>query len=207
VAEICNRHGLFVVADEIHGDFVFPPHQYTPYLSLSEKVEQNSAACLSPAKTFNISGMVDAITIIPNEENRRQFHGFAHRYQINKVKVFATAAIEAAYISGAEWLDKLIDYIQGTVNIIREHLHNHDSRVALVEPEGTFLVWLDFRDFGFDAKELEQILAQKAQLALAPGYWFGREGAGFARMTIGSPRSTVQAALDQLSSAEKAIGI
>ncbi len=86
IAEICARHGVFVIADEIHGDFAFPPHRYIPYLTISENASQNAAACISPAKTFNISGMVDAITIIPNETHRHQFHEFAHSYQINKIE-------------------------------------------------------------------------------------------------------------------------
>ncbi len=201
VAEICASHNVFVIADEIHGDFVFPPHQYTPYLNNSETVVQNGAACISPAKTFNISGMVDAIAIIPNEKYRQEFHNFAHRYQINKVNVFASVATEAAYRDGAEWLDELLVYIRGNVDLIREGLQRNNVRVSLIEPEGTFLIWLDFRDLGLDAKGLERFLSQEAQLALAPGYWFGREGAGFARMTIGCPRETIQSALNNLIAA------
>jgi cystathionine beta-lyase len=203
VAEICDRHDVFVIADEIHGDFVFAPHQYTPYLNISDKVAQNGAACISPAKTFNISGMVDAITIIPNEGHRQQFREFAHSYQINKVNVFTSVATEAAYRKGAEWLDNLLIYIRGNVELIREHLQKKNTRVSVIEPEGTFLVWLDFRELGLDAKELERFLAQKAQIALAPGYWFGREGAGFARMTVGCPRDTVQRAFNNLTAAIK----
>jgi len=201
VAEICERHDVFVIADEIHGDFAFPPHQYSPYLNISGKAAQNAAACISPAKTFNIAGMVDAIAIIPNERHRTQFHGFAHRYQINKVNVFASLATEVAYRDGAEWLDALLVYIQGNVDLIREFLQKNTSKVSLIEPEGTFLVWLDFRELGLDAKELQKFLAQGAGIALSPGYWFGREGAGFARMTIGCPRETVQRALDSLAAA------
>jgi cystathionine beta-lyase len=201
VAEICERHHVFVIADEIHGDFSFPPHRYTPYLSLSESAAQNAAACLSPAKTFNISGVVDAITILPNEAHRRQFHEFAHRYQINKTNVFATAAVEAAYTGGGGWLDALLLYLQGNVTLMRTFLQENQIGVSLIEPEGTFLAWLDFRELGLDAKALEKFLAHDAQLALSPGYWFGREGAGFARMTIGCPRQTVQRALDNLATA------
>ena len=201
VAEICRRHDVFVIADEIHGDFVFPPHRFVPYLSITE--DENGAACISPAKTFNISGMVDAITIIPSERYRQQFHEFAHRYQINKVNVFASVATEAAYRDGGEWLDALLAYIQGNVDFIREHLQQNDTGISLIEPEGTFLVWLDFRGLGLDAKALEKFLAREAQIALAPGYWFGREGAGFARMTIGCPRETIQKALDNLTAAAK----
>ncbi|MGD1994146.1 MAG: MalY/PatB family protein [Anaerolineae bacterium] len=199
IAKICGRHDVFVIADEIHGDLVFPPHRYIPFLTVSEQAAQTGAACISPAKTFNISGMVDAMAIIPNDNYRSQFHGFAHRHQINKVNVFASAAMEAAYRDGGEWLDALLDYIQGNVDLIREFLESNAISVSLVEPEGTFLAWLDFRELGLDAKELERFLAEEAGLALSPGYWFGREGAGFARMTIGCPRETVRSALDSLA--------
>jgi cystathionine beta-lyase len=109
--------------------------------------------------------------------------------------------MEAAYRDGAEWLDALLVYIQGNVDLIREFLKKNAIRVSLIEPDGTFLVWLDFRELGLDAKELHRFLAQKAGIALSPGYWFGREGAGFARMTIGCPRETVQRALDSLAAA------
>jgi cystathionine beta-lyase len=203
VAAICERHDLFVIADEIHGDFAFPPHQYIPYLTVSESTAQKAAACISPAKTFNIAGMVDAMTIIPNEAYRHQFHDFAHRYQINKINVFASVATETAYKEGAGWLDTLLSYLQGNVDFIKEYLQANGINVSLIDPEGTFLAWLDFRELGLDAKALESFLAHEAKIAIAPGYWFGREGAGFARMTIGCPQTTVERAFDNLVVAVK----
>jgi cystathionine beta-lyase len=201
VAAICERHDVFVIADEIHGDFAFPPHRYTPFLTISESAAQNAAACISPGKTFSISGIVDAISIIPNEAHRLRFHDFAHRYQINKNNVFALAAIEAAYCDGAGWLDELLVYLQGNTKLIRDFLQENDIKVSLIDPEGTFLVWLDFRELGLDAKALEKFLAHEANIALSPGYWFGREGAGFARMTTGCPRSTIKRSLENLAAA------
>lgn len=205
VAAICVRHDVFVIADEIHGDFAYPPHQYVPYLTVSTIAAQHAAACISPAKTFNIAGMVDAIAIIPNETHRHRFHEFAHRYQINKINVFASIATEAAYTSGTDWLDALLVYLQGNVDLIREFLQANAMNVSLIDPEGTFLLWLDFRELGLDAKALESFLSREARIALSPGYWFGREGAGFARMTIGCPRSTIQRSLDNLLAAVKTL--
>jgi cystathionine beta-lyase len=205
VAAICLRYDVFVIADEIHGDFAFPPHRYIPYLTISENAAQNAAACISPAKTFNISGMVDAITITPNETHRYRFHEFAHRYQINKINVLTSVVTEAAYNHGADWLDELLVYLQGNVDLIREFLQANAINVSLIDPEGTFLVWLDFKELGLDAKVLERFLAQDAKIALSPGYWFGREGAGFARMTIGCPRSTIKRSLDNLATAVKGL--
>ncbi|WP_420644954.1 MalY/PatB family protein [Candidatus Leptofilum sp.] len=195
IAAICAKNDVFVISDEIHGDFAFPPHKYTPYLTVSETAAQNGAACISPAKTFNISGMVDAFAVIPNDAYRQRFLNFAHRYQINKTNVFSTAAVTASFQEGAAWLDALLDYLQGNVAFIREFLQINQMKVSLIEPEGTFLVWLDFRDLGLDVKVLEKKLSQEAGVALSPGYWYGREGAGFARMTIGCPRQTIQQAM------------
>ncbi len=204
VEQICKRHDVFVIADEIHGDFVFSPEKFVPYLSIAGG--ENRAACISPAKTFNIAGMVDAITIIPSEIHRRKFHEFSHRYQINKVNVFASVATEAAYKDGGEWLDALLAYIQGNIDVIKKHLQQNDTGISLIEPDGTFLAWLDFRKLGLDPKALDRFLAQEAKIALAPGYWFGREGAGFGRMTIGCPRETIKRAFDNLATAAKQPG-
>ncbi len=201
VAEICGRHGVFVIADEIHGDFAFPPRRYVPYLTVSDAAASRAAACLSPAKTFNVAGMVDALVAIPNEDHRAAFRAFARRFRINKTNVFTVAAIEAAYRDGAAWLDEVLAYVRGNADLVRSHLASHDLGVSMIEPDGTFLSWLDFRALGMDAKELERFLAREAGLALAQGYWFGREGAGFARMTIGCPRATVQRAMERLSAA------
>ena len=205
VAAICVRHNVFVIADEIHGDFAFPPHRYIPFLTISEITAQNAAACISPAKTFNVAGMVDAIAVIPNETHRQRFQEFTRRYQINKTNVFTSVAVEIGYRDGAEWLDSLLVYLQGNVDLIRESLQAHAVPIFLVNPEGTFLAWLDFRELGLETKALERFLAEKAKLALSHGYWFGREGAGFARMTVACPRSTIKDSLDNLVAATKGL--
>lgn len=201
VGEICRKHDVFIISDEIHGDIVYKPHQFTSFASISDELAQISATCLSPAKTFNIAGMVDAIVVIPNQAYREQFHDFAHRYQTNKINVFASAAIEAAYGEGAAWVDDLLVYLQSNINFMRTYLEDNLPQVKLIEPEGTYLVWLNFDELGLDAKELEKFLAQKAQIALNSGYWFGREGAGYARMNIACPQSVLQEALERLSNA------
>ena len=199
--EICRRHNVLIISDEIHGDIVYKPHHYTPFASISDELAQISVTCLSPAKTFNIAGVIDAMAVIANKEYRDQFHDFAHRYQINKTNVFASAAIEAAYSQGGEWLDELLTYLQANIDFLQSFLYENLPQVKLIEPEGTYLVWLDFKELGLDAKELEKFLAQKAQLALNSGYWFGREGAGYARMNIACPQSILEQALSRLTNA------
>ena len=199
--EICRRHNVLVISDEIHGDIVYGAHRYTPFVSISDELAQVSFACLSPAKTFNIAGMTDAMAIISNEEYRQRFHGFADRLWMNKTNVFASAAAQAAYSDGHEWLDDVLVHLQSNIDFLGSYLRESLPQVRLVEPEGTYLLWLDFRALGMDAKELASFLAQKARLALNPGYWFGREGAGFARMNIACPQSTLREAMSRLTKA------
>jgi cystathionine beta-lyase len=199
--EICRKHNVLVISDEIHGDIVYKPHRYTPFASISDELAQASVACISPGKTFNLSGVVDSMAVIANEEYRKQFHDFAHRYQINRTNVFASAATEVAYSQGGEWLDELLAYLQANIGFLRAYLRDNLPQVKLVEPEGTFMVWLDFRELGLGAKELARFLAEQAGLALNPGHWFGREGAGYARMNIACPQSLLQEAMLRLTSA------
>jgi len=199
--DICQQNGVLLIADEIHGDIVYPPHRYTPLASVSEEIARNAVICLSPAKTFNIAGMVDAMVVIENEAIRQEFHDFAHRYQINKTNVFSSAAIETAYREGGDWVDSLLAYLKGNIEFMQAYLAEHLPQVKLIEPEGTYLVWLDFREMGMDAKVLARFLGEDVGLAVNPGHWFGREGAGFARMNIACPRSSLQTALDMLTEA------
>jgi cystathionine beta-lyase len=201
VGEICLRHNVLVISDEIHGDIVYKPHQYTPFASVSDELTQTSVTCFSPAKTFNIAGMIDAMAVIGNEETRNRFHDFAHRFQINKTNVFASAAIEAAYSQGGEWLDELLAYLQGNVDFLQSYLDENLPQVKLVEPEGTYLVWLNFKGLGMEVKTLANFLAQKAGIAINPGYWFGREGAGYTRMNIAAPRSFLEEAMVRVKNA------
>lgn len=199
--EICLQHDILVVSDEIHGDIVYKPHRYTPFSSLSDEIVLNSATCLSPAKTFNIAGIVDAMALIANEEYRKRFRDFTRRYQIVQTNAFASAAIEAAYRDGGDWLDELLLYLRANIDFLHAYLRRNLPQVKMIEPEGTYLVWLDFEDLGMDAKALEQFLAHKAGLALNPGHWFGREGAGYARMNIACPQSTLHEGLSRLTDA------
>lgn len=196
--EICRKHNVLVISDEIHGDITYGAHQYTPFASLSDELAQISLTCLSPAKTFNIAGMVDAMALIPDDDKRAQFNDFAHRYQINKNNVFAAAAVIAAYTEGEAWLDELLDYLQSNIDYLRTFFAEQLPQVKLIEPEGTYLVWLDFTALKMDAKDLERFLVDTAGIALNSGYWFGREGAGYARMNIACPQSILEEAMPRL---------
>ena len=201
IDEICRRHNVRIISDEIHGDIVYPPHRYVPFASLSEAAAQNAFICLSPAKTFNLTGMIDGMVVIANEDDRRRYDHFADRFQINRNNVFAMAAIETAYREAAPWLDDLLAYLWQNIAYVREFLAVNLPQVKLVEPEGTYLIWVDFTELGLEAGDLAQFLAQEARLALNSGFWFGREGAGFMRMNIACPRSVLEEAMLRLKKA------
>ena len=201
LGDICQRHGVRVIADEIHGDIVYSGHQYTPFASISDEIAQNTFACLSPAKTFNIASATDAVIVIANPEYRQQYRKITDRYFLDRSNAFAAIAMEAAYRSGEAWLDQMLVYLQANLDFLRETLKTRIPQVQLVEPEGTFLVWLDFTQLGLETKMLERFIIDQARLALNAGYWFGRQGAGYARMTIACPRSMLEAGLSRLESA------
>jgi cystathionine beta-lyase len=200
LSDICIRHNVFIIADEIHGDLTYDK-PYTPLASLSDLAASNSAICISPIKSFNLAGLANSMIVIGDEEKRKTCADWYSKMEINKNFTFSIVAMTAAYTSGERWLSQVTNYLKGNVDLLRNRLLENMPAVKLVEPEGTFLVWLDFRELELDAKQLEHFLSSEARMAVNPGQWFGREGAGFARLNIACPRSVLQAALDQLEAA------
>lgn len=201
LGDICARHDVLVVSDEIHGDITFGGHKYAPFASLGSGYANNCITCLSPAKSFNIAACCSAFTVIADDDRRKAFQVEISRLTVNKNNAFANVAMEAAYRHGGPWLDALLTYLEGNVDLVRERLNGVD-RVELIEPEGTFLLWLDFRELGLQPDDLTTFLRDKAGWAVTRGQAFGIEGAGFARLNIACTRARLEAALDQLMNAD-----
>ncbi len=200
LGEICRAHGVLVVSDEIHGDITFPGHDYTPFASLSETEAQNSITCLSPAKSFNIAACSSAFTVVPDPGRRRAFQAENSRLTVNKNNAFASVAMEAAWREGGPWLDAALGYIAGNLAELHARLAGIPG-VTLIEPEGTFLAWLDFRKLGFTPDDLTSFLRHEAGWAITRGIAFGPEGAGFGRLNIACTRARLARALDGLEKA------
>ncbi|NNE23070.1 MAG: pyridoxal phosphate-dependent aminotransferase [Rhizobiales bacterium] len=200
LAGICRANNVLVVSDEIHGDITFPGHPYTPFASLGDKDALNSITCLSPAKSFNIASCCSAFTIIVDEARRKAFQAENSRLTVNKNNAFASVAIEAAYRHGGDWLDAALDYIAGNLAVVRDELAAL-PQVTLIEPEGTFLVWLDFRALELTPADLTAFLRSRAGWAVTSGAVFGEQGTGFARLNIACTRARLTAALEQLKRA------
>ncbi len=200
LGDICRRHGILVVSDEIHGDLTFPGHSYTPFASLSEADARNSITCLSPAKSFNIAACCSAFTLVPDATRRATFRAENSRLTVNKNNAFASVAMEAAYAHAGPWLDSALAYIQGNVDRVRARVAKIPE-VDLIEPEGTFLLWLDFRGLQMDPDDLTNFLRKDAGWAITRGIAFGEQGAGFGRLNIACPKINLSNALDNLQRA------
>ncbi len=201
LAEICKRHDVYVFADEIHSDFVFKGHKHTSFLTLPDEYKAKLIVGTSASKTFNLAGLQVSNIFIPNEDTRKLFrkeNGAAGYEQPNVLGMVATKSV---YEKGEQWLDELLEYLEGNVSYVRDFLKENLPQVKLIEPEGTYLIWLDFSEVTDDYKELERIIVDKAHLWLDAGIIFGRESALFERINIACPRQIVVQAMEQLKEA------
>jgi len=197
LGDICNRHRVLVVTDEMHGDLVFGGNKYTPFASLGPEYAANCITCISPAKTFNIASCCSAFSLISDDRMRNAFQVENSRLSVNKNNPFANVAMEAAYSSGAPWLEAVIAYLANNVEMVRDALSDMPG-IELVEPEGTFLLWINFNGLGLGPDELYAFLRNKAKWSVTRGHSFGKEGNGFARVNIACTRAKLENALASL---------
>jgi len=197
LGDICLKHGVFVVSDEIHADFVFE-RKHTVFSEVKEAYRDISMICTSPSKTFNIAGLQISNIFISNPEKATAFRRQVAAAGYSQVGLPGLVACEAAYRHGDEWLEGVLAYIKANAEFTRAYLQEHLFRVKMTKLEGTYLVWLDFRDYGLTDKELDEKIFNQAGLWLDSGAVFGKCGEGFQRINIACPRKTLQQALDRL---------
>lgn len=197
IGDICLKYGVIVVSDEIHHDFIFQGTHHI-FASLKKEFEEISVICTSPSKTFNLAGMLISNIFIPNEKLRAQLRKQIDAAGISQLNVLGLVAAEAAYRDGEEWYQALIAYIKGNIEFVKEYTAQNLKNVKMVDTEGTYLVWLDFRDTGIDAEELDRRMIYDAKLWLDSGKIFGDAGKGFQRINTACPRATLKEALDRI---------
>lgn len=203
IAEVCAEDNVIVLSDEIHADLTLPPHRHLPFAMVSDKARHNSVTFMSPSKAFNMPGMSASHTLIFNEGLRKRFEAYLETCELNGGHVFAFPAVEAAYTNGTEWLDRALEYIQGNIDYVAEYIHAHMPKIRVMKPMASYLVWLDCRALGLSQTQLNGWFVSEARLALNDGETFGKEGIGFMRMNIASPRSVLRQAMEQLHEAYK----
>ncbi|HUW01404.1 MAG TPA: aminotransferase class I/II-fold pyridoxal phosphate-dependent enzyme [Acidimicrobiales bacterium] len=198
VASICAEHDVFVFADEIHADLAHAPHTFIPFALAAEPHDVAWAAPHGPIKTFGLAGVCDTLLITNSAAVAERFRTRSSQLHLTRNNVFGLAAFEAAYQHGAPWLDEFLALISANIDVLQQGL---PAEIGLIAPEGTYLAWLDLRRLGLEVSAIPAWLASAAGLALSPGHWFGREGAGFARMTIAAPSEVIERAVIQLAAA------
>jgi len=198
---ICLKHGVIVVSDEIHCDFSWPEHPHTPFIQAVPEMAHRAVVCTAPSKTFNLAGLQASNLFIPDGALRGRFTDELGRTGWGGLNGMGQAACKAAYRYGAPWLDALKDYLRGNVDFMRDYLKNNLPALRLIEPEGTYLAWVDFSALGMTPAQLHDLVANRAKLWLDDGNIFGSVGEQFQRFVLACPRATLGAALDRLRNA------
>ncbi len=201
IGDLCIQYNVITVSDEIHGDFTYPGYTHHVFASLGEKYAKNSVICTAPSKTFNIAGLQVSNIFIPNDSLRRRFQVAVNQAGYSQLNMLGLVACQAAYEEGREWLEELKIYLKKNLDFVREYLQENLPQLHLIEPEGTYLIWLDFRELGLPENELEDLIVNKANLWLDSGAIFGKVGEGFERINIACPRSLLEEALNNLKTA------
>lgn len=199
--EICSRNNVLIISDEIHGDLVLKDHVFVPFAGISEDLAGNSIICTSPSKAFNTAGLQTSNVIISNDWLRARFKETLTANGIIGIPTFGAVALEAAYDNGEEWLEQVMDYVEGNLRFLRDFISRNIPRITVVPPEGTYLVWMDCRGLGLDNWELHGLFLDQAGVYLEDGYIFGPEGEGFQRVNIACRREVLAEALERIKDA------
>ncbi|MBQ2617487.1 MAG: pyridoxal phosphate-dependent aminotransferase [Synergistaceae bacterium] len=204
IGNICLKHGVLVVSDEIHFDLIMPGHVHTVYASISEEFAQNCLVLTAPSKTFNVAGLQTSNIFIPNPELREKFLSSLKLSNPNpKCNILGYVACEAAYKHCGEWLNECLKVIDSNRKAVCDFMAREFPAVKVYDLEGTYLLWMDFNDLGLDYRELERINHEEARLFFDEGYVFGKQGEGFERWNLACPSRYIHEALERMKSAYK----
>ncbi len=201
LAEFCYDHNILVISDEIHCDMALWGNTHVPFATASDKAAQSSITFGAPSKTFNIAGIVSSYSIIPNDEIRNRFYTWLAANELNEAPMFSPIATIAAFKNGEQWRKAMLHYVEQNIIFMEEYCKTHLPKIKPLRPEASFLVWLDCRALGLNHEQLIDLFVNKAHLALNDGEMFGKGGAGFMRVNVGTPRAILTKALEQLTEA------
>ena len=197
IIKICSKNDVLLISDEIHKDIILFDNKFTSIFQFVNDWDQ-IFVCTSEAKTFNLCGISDSMLIIPNKEKIESVRNTFKKYNLGRTNALTRVALETAYNNGENWLKELNQTIESNVTIVEEELRENNSKIKLIHPEGTYQVWLDFRDIFDDTKEMFKQITSKSKIALNAGHWYGREGALFIRMNIATSSQKVRYAIQQV---------
>lgn len=198
IAEICHKHNVIVISDEIHADLTFPKYRHTTFSSVSEIAKEISITFFSPSKTFNMAGLASSVCYVPDETLRKEFFGFLDHNELSLGNIFAFYAAEAAFAHGNQWRMQLLEYLDKNIDFAIDYAKKHYPEIGIMRPQASFLLWMDFRAWKMTQQELVDNLIHNAKIGLNNGAEFGPDGEGFMRMNIGTNRATVLDGLQRI---------
>ncbi len=198
LAEICYDNNVLVISDEIHSDITLPGFTHTPFAKVSSKADNNSITLMAPSKTFNIAGIVSSFAVITNKIIRDKYLSYIKPRGLDEGTLFAYTATRVAYDECGDWLDQMIEYVQGNVDFLDSYLKKNIPQIKAMLPEASFLVWLDCSSLMLKQPDLVKLFVEEAGLALNDGTMFGPGGEGFMRLNVGTPRIVLEKALNNL---------
>ncbi len=198
LANICIENSIMIISDEIHSDLIFGEHKHIPIASISKEIAQNCMVLMAPSKTFNVAGLASSIVIIPNKLNFVRYERALGVGHLGMGNIFGSVALEAAYTHGDDWLEQMLEYLWGNYLFLENFFETNLPKVKVMKPEATFLIWLDFTEYGMKNRVLLNYVSEKAKVGLNDGGKFGTGGNGWLRLNIGCPRSVLVEALERL---------
>lgn len=197
IVELCAKHDVLILSDEIHADLVFPDHQHIPIASIAGEEQKRIITCVAPTKTFNLAGVQAAITIASDKEVRDKLKRNAAAHGHMNLSPLATVALKAAYEEGGPWLDELLTVISHNMDYVIDQLTTHFPKLKIRKPGATYLLWIDYRETGLSEDEMMEKLLHKGRLALEPGSKYGEAGKGFLRMNVACPPALIQEGVER----------
>jgi len=200
LADICLRHDILILSDEIHSDLILPGHKHIPLASLTQDIASSTITCMAPSKTFNIAGLSTSSVIISDQGLKEKFDTVIKSLHITGGNIFGTEASIAAYTWGDEWLDQMLDYVKVNIEYVLDKFKNNEF-IRPVPPEATYMIWLDCRSMGMNPEELNNFFVNEAGVGMNEGSVFGPGGEGFMRMNLACPLDTVRKAVNNIENA------
>ena len=205
LAEICRRHGVIVISDEIHSDMYLFGKKHVPFATVSDAAREISITFAAPSKTFNIAGVITSYCVVPDDSLRERLFSWIHANEMDAKGIFPPVATAAAYRKGESWLEQMLAYVGQNVLYVEDFCREHIPGIVPMRPDASFLVWLDCRGLGLDHDALISLFVDKAGLALNDGAMFGPGGEGFMRMNVGTRKAVLEEAMERLAAAVASI--
>lgn len=201
--DLIVKYNVYLISDEIHSDLTLKGHKHIAIASLDEELAKRTITCMAPSKTFNLAGLQSSIVVVSNPELKARLRESYEKMDMNLNNCFGQVAFEAAYNHGEEWLEQLLDYIENNMDFVVDYIETNIPEIKVYKPEGTYLMWFDFRALGMTHEALKAFLNEKAKVGMTGGDFFGKTGEGFMRYNVATTRERVKQGLKQIEAAIK----